>query len=177
MVKKSFIIVLAAAGLISRANVVLADDKADIKALYQKFAACIKSKDADGILKLGTPDFTMGDAKGTPSPASKAVEGLKKQLAMFKAVDSCTADVTEFKVKGKAAETKATIKMALSLDLGKDMPVSKVERNSETADKIVKTNEGWKFKSITAMKVELSVNGAKVDPKVLQNNPMMKKKQ
>ncbi len=162
---------------VSVATTARADDKADVKAVYQKFCDTMKAKDANGLLKIGTNDFTMSEGKGTPTPAAKVAEGLKKQFAMFKTVDACTAEVSDVKVKGKTATAKSKMHTVMTLVLGKDMPPAKIERFSDTTDTLVKTPEGWRFKTVVSSNVQMTLNGAKFDPKAMQSGPLAGKKQ
>ncbi|MEP6756605.1 MAG: hypothetical protein ABJA67_13955, partial [Chthonomonadales bacterium] len=57
--KKSIFTIAATLALAVVVVPSFADDKSDIKALYGKLTVAMKARSADGIMKLGTKDFTM----------------------------------------------------------------------------------------------------------------------
>ena len=173
---KKWIVTLAAMSIFAAfALPSFADDKSDIKALYVKLTSALKAKSADGIMKLGTKDFSMTE-KGQTMDAKMVATQLKAQFQMIKSVPVCTAEAKDIKVTGKTATVKSKMHsvMMMAMPGGKPGKLAKMESFDTGHDTLEKTAEGWKFKNVTSDESKMTMDGKPFDPAAMA--PPAKKK-
>src|ERR1051325_3484444 len=96
---------LAGAALACSVTVARADDKAvrkQIEAGYKQLIVAMKAKDIDGIMKLGTADFTYKQGK-MKMTGEQMKTMMSQQFAQTKSVDKMTMSIDKLTVKGNKA--------------------------------------------------------------------------
>src|SRR5437763_13167322 len=95
----------AAAMIVCSITVASADDKAvrkEIDAGYKKLIAAMKAKDVEGIMALGTADFTYKQGK-MKMTGEQMKASMQQQFAVTKSVDKMTMAIDKLTVKGNSA--------------------------------------------------------------------------
>src|SRR5688572_15291128 len=140
-----------------------ADVKSEIQTVYDKLGKAFMSKNVDGILALCTPDFTHKQPNGRVSAGPAMAAQLKQQFATGMIIIDWKSKLLEVKTKGNTATVKSNdqAKMQMKEPDGKTHTYAV---NSSAIDTLVKTREGWKFKTVHVLKERMTRDGKPMGP-------------
>jgi ketosteroid isomerase-like protein len=135
-------------------------DKTAIKILYTRLCNAMKNKDVRAIEVLGTSDFTHKGPDGKVKSAKEAMAEVEQGLRSMKKINDVKADIRSVAISGKKAVVTVNYTMsAVIVQKGKPADMS---MKSTSKDTLVKTPQGWKFKSVSAVTDEASINGQRI---------------
>ncbi len=157
---------LAGFGTVARA-----DDKAvrkEIEAGYKKLSAAMKAKDINGIMALGTVDFSMKQPGRPAQNGEQVKKEMEQNFAMAKSM-SMSTKVKKLNVKGDTATamTEMTGRMTMVDTQGMFGPKGKTHKMSDAGtskDIWAKTPIGWKVKSVEVLTYKATMDGKPFDP-------------
>jgi hypothetical protein len=118
-----------------------------LDAMTKRFAAAYKGKDLDTLRRELTADFRWKRPDGTSIPVDKAMEGLKNQLDRVLAVDDISIVLDHVLVIDRSATALAHCTFTGKVSDGAG-GVRKVTSRSKYRYQWVKTDKGWRIKSI-----------------------------
>jgi ketosteroid isomerase-like protein len=150
---KSKMIALAAILAVTGfASVARADDRKDIDALYGKLQQAMAKKDVAAIEKLQTPDFTSKGADGKVT-SGKEVDAQMKQNFATMQNPKMNIKVVKCVIKGKTARVDTTFTYSAGMkdkdgQMGPKGKVHTMTMAGGVSNDLVKTPQGWKFKSM-----------------------------
>jgi ketosteroid isomerase-like protein len=165
--------ILAVAGLFAfgaTALPVRADDAAVRKQLngqYAKLAAAFKSKNANAVMALGTPDFSMKERNGVVSDAKASTEGIKQMFAMVKSFNRVDMKIHKLAVKGNQAVATTTYVYDSQTPPDPKGKSHRMVSKGLTKDTWVKAGSTWKVRSVEMLKDEMTMDGKKIDPAMM----------
>lgn len=133
------------------------NDRKDIDALYAKLIAAMKAKSADGIIKLGTKDFTSKQG-GMTFNAEQAKKQMEMQFKATKKVDKFEVKVLTCNIAGKTANVTTSYNMALKI-VGQDGKLHSLTGTGKSKEVLVKTDKGWLFKSTEDTSSSMMMDG------------------
>lgn len=148
--------------LIAAAGAAHADDKSEIAALYKKLDKAMAAKDIQGVMAVGTKDFTYAEA-GRKLTAEQMSAQMKQEFAMVQGAPTTKTTILSCKVKGKMATvvTGDYGEMQMAMQDGK--PHTFVS-NGKSTDTLVKTAVGWRVKSVVVTSNKMTMDGKPFDP-------------
>lgn len=140
-----------------------AEDRAtrrELDAVYARMAQATRKKDLQTILDLGAPDFKMKQQNGQVLTLQGLKQTLAMQMAMVQSIDAMEMKIQKLRVKGKTAETTVAYKMAMTSQADQKTGKSHIVADTGvTHDVLVKTPQGWKFKSVERVKSNMTMDG------------------
>jgi len=121
------------------------NDKQQIRMLYTKLKNAMMTKNIAAIEKMESPDFTETEM-GRTLNAKQANDSMKMQFRMIKQTKYINMDITSMKIEGKNAHV--TTKFAMeAVMMGQDSKDHTLKVTGTTVEMLVKTANGWLFKS------------------------------
>ena len=154
LVAVSLVLALSAAGSAH------ADDKSDIKSVYNRLGSAMKAKNADKVASLLAPNFTQNMKGGRSMSLKQALSQMKMEFQSIKSFDKFDITLTSINVSGKNANVNTSYTMkGTTMPMGKDKKSHVLAGTGTTTDKLVKTSGGWKFLSTTDVSQKMTMDG------------------
>ena len=171
-------IIMLVAGGITPVRADSADEKA-IRAMYVKLEQAFKNKDMDAIMALSTKDFTEKMPDGKVLSAKEAEQQMRQEFAMTKEVKSVSMHPDSIKVSGKNATVMGTFKFTdIVVDsqgmMGPKGAQHTLSGSGKSRVKLVKTAEGWRFKSEEGLSMKATMDGKPFNPMAPPPKPKKK---
>ena len=151
-----------------------ADDKSEINAVYAKLTRAFLNGDASGIAALTAPDFTYRHKNGMVEKGPQMIAQLKSEFARGMDVTKMENKILSLKISGNTA-TAMTLGYGEMKQKGPDGKVHVMTDKSTAKDVLVKTPNGWKFKSVQILKSQMTMDGKPFDPFAMMAPPKAKK--
>lgn len=145
-----------------------ADDAAvrkEIQAGYDKLCAAMKSKNIDGVMKMGTKDFSYTE-KGQTMGGEQMKQMMQQQFAAMKSCDKMVMKIDKLTVKGNTATVMSSSEGVMTIG-GADGKTHKMADKNTSKDTWVKTPEGWKCKNVTVLTDKMTMDGKPFDPSAM----------
>lgn len=162
-------LVVALATFAGSAAVARADDKSEIRSLYAKARQAFMKRDVNGVIALGTADFSEKEKDGKVFTADQSKQMMEQQFAMIKSVKSCTMKADKITVKGKSATVVSSFSMLATMvdkmgQMGPKGNVHTMKDSGTSKDTLVKTPQGWKMKTRETLSESAALDGKPFNP-------------
>ena len=135
-------------------------DKTAIKILYTRLSNAMKMKDVRAIQSLGTPDFTNKLRDGKVYNAKDSLAEMEKGFRSMKRITDIKINIRSLTINGKKAV--AVVDHNMSAVIVMQSKPADMTMKSSSKDTLVKTPQGWKFKSVVSLSEEMTINGQKI---------------
>ncbi len=177
---KGLTVVFAGIAVISLAVSACADDRTEINALYAKLKQYLVTNNPDGILPLEMPDFkaTMADGKVLNG---KALSARMKQQSAGSKLLKMDIEPKKVDIKGKSANVLTFFSFSSEMvdaagNMGPKGKKHVMAGSGNISNTLVKTPQGWKFKTMKEEKAKMTMDGKPFDPSKMMAPPPKKKK-
>jgi ketosteroid isomerase-like protein len=167
--------ILVAASVCSSAR---ADDRKDIEALYGKLEHAFMKKDVAAVENLQTPDFTHKGADGKVTSGKEVDAQMRQQFAMQETA-KMNIKVVKCVIKGKTAKADTTFTYIATMkdkdgQMGPKGKIHTLTMAGGVGNDLVKTAQGWKFKSMEQHVGKMTMDGKPMDPNAMGGPPKKK---
>jgi hypothetical protein len=136
--------------------------KAEWQGMYDKAAMAFSHKDADGIFRYMTPDFSM-TMMGQNMNTAQAKASMKQWFGMMKDLH-CKFMLTSVKNNGSMVTVMDKFNMwGTMMDPKTKKPAKYTDMGSETAT-WVRMNGHWMMKKLVSKDEKMTLNGKPFDP-------------
>ena len=161
---KRLLLALSAASLVIIPTCALAaeSDSAAIKAVYAKLSDAMRAKNVKAIAALGTPDFTVKEKNGTVHNAKESMAMMEQEFRTTKKINDLRMTLRSIKSDGRKATTTVDYVIASVIVQGGKPHDFKL--SSTSRDTLVKTPQGWKFKSVETLSETMTMDGQPMAP-------------
>jgi ketosteroid isomerase-like protein len=162
--------ILAAAGLFAFGATALparADDAAvrkQLEAQYAKLATAFKKKNVNGVMAIGTSDFSMKEPNGTVSDAKASAEGIKQMFAGVKSFNKVEMKIQKLTVKGNQAVATSTYLYDSQTPAPPKGKSHRMVQKGLSKDTWVKAGNTWKVRVVEMLNGEMSMDGKPFNP-------------
>ncbi len=172
---KSWTILGWTALLVLGASAVRADDRKDIEALYGKLKQALMANNADATLAMETPDFVATGADGRKMNGKQLAAQMKQQAALGKP-RKMDIHLDKVNVKGKTASVTTTFSFESVITGmgGQAAPKARphvMAMSGSIHNDLVKTPQGWKFKTMQEKAGKMTMDGKPFDPAMMAGGP------
>jgi len=153
---------------VSVTGVARADDKKEIEAGYKKLENAIISRSVDGVMSVGTPDFSM-KMGGMVMSAQQVKSQMKMNFDMMKTAPKFTMTIRTMDIKKNSAEVLSTGIMSADIVdtpgmFGKKGSKHKLTDEQTSKDTWVKTGNSWKMKVTETVSEKMTLDGKPYNP-------------
>jgi hypothetical protein len=166
-----WIVVAAVIAFIGGQGPARADDaavKKELTALFARFAAAFKKKDAKTALSFFAPEYTAKEGNRTVNRAQVETQ-TTEAMQRLKSIDTLTWDIQRLTVKGNQATTEALETLVATVvdvagNMGPKGRIHKLKDVERTRDVFVKTPSGWLLKHSETLSARITVDGRSLNP-------------
>lgn len=144
-----------------------ADDRQEIAALYEKLRQALLHRDAHAARVLETPDFTTMEM-GKPVSGKQLEAEMKQEFAATKAVKQAKIKITKVTIQGKNAAVENDFHFTADIvdttgQMGAKGLTHTLSMSGTNHNTLVKTAQGWRFKTFEEGTQKMSVDGKPFD--------------
>ena len=175
MGKRRAILSIIGAAVLCAVLPAAADTKSEINQAYEVVKKAFLTGNVKLLNSVATPDFTYKHEDGRVDKLEKMNAEMAQMYAMGMKVTKFVYKIEKIQLKGNTAVVTSTgiSEMKMKTPDGK---TSTMADKSRTKDTLVKTAKGWKFKNVTVLKSDMTMDGKPFDPAMMMSQPPPKKK-